>query len=99
MAKALDVSIEFLIELDSPFEIDSKTGKPQDCSYFEYSLNEELTSILRNLKNAIYQNNESKQIYWKDLLLEEITSLARKDEIGLDSYEYFCNKYLKGDRL
>ena len=99
MAKALNVSIENLIELDSSYVIDSSTGKPQNCAYFEYSENENLTKILRNLKNAIYTNNNLKQCYWKDLLIEEITSLRRKDEIGIDSYEYFCKKYLSGDSL
>lgn len=98
IAKALDVTIESLIELDSSFEIDKFTGKPKDDAYFECSLNENLSTIIRNLKNAIFTKNELKQSYWKDLLIEEITALRRRDEIGLDSYEYFCKKYLGGDK-
>lgn len=96
IAKALGVTIENLIELDSSFVIDELTGKPKDDTYYECSLNDDLSAIIRNLKNAIYTNNESKQSYWKDLLVEEITSLRRRDEIGTDSYEYFCKKYLGG---
>lgn len=99
IAKALDVYIEDLIELDSPTDIDALTGKPKDSSYYECSVNENLFHILRNLKNGIFAKNELKQSYWKDQLLEEITSLRRKDEIGIDAYEYFFDKYLSGGSI
>lgn len=96
IAKTLNVSIESLIELDSPFDFDSITGKPKDCSYFECSLSDDMTHILRNLKKSICEKNVLKQSYWKDQLLEEITSLRRKDDIGDDSYSYFYEQYLRG---
>jgi len=97
IAKSLGITMEKIIELDSPYERDSKTGKPKDLSYYEYSVNDNLAHILHNLKNAIYTKNILQQSYWRDLLLEEITSLRRRDEIGMDSYEYFREKYLGGN--
>lgn len=97
IAKAIGVSMETLIILDSPSDIDTVTGKPKDSSYYECSVGEPLKSILRNLKNGIYTKNELKQSYWKDQLLEEITSLRIRDEIGEDSFDYFYNKYLIGE--
>lgn len=95
IAKALGVSMETLIEIDSPYDKDKITGKPNDKSYYEYSLNTNLSKILRNLKNSIVSDNKLKQGYWKDLLIEEITSLRRKDEISSDAYEYFVFTYLQ----
>jgi len=86
IAKGLGVSIETLVELDSPSDINPQTGKPKDLQYYECSIPEELSHILRNLKTSIYTGNKLKQGYWKEMLSEEITHMLRTGEIGTDSY-------------
>ncbi len=94
LAKSLKVSMEYLIELDQPDEIDKITKMPKDESYLEIDLPKKIKHALNGYKRAFVNNNLGGIEYYLSILTSEIKSSFIKQEITRKQYDYLFKKYL-----
>lgn len=93
IAKTLDVSMEYLIELDNTYEIDPVTYKPKDNSYLEKGLPDYITYLLKRLNSAYIKNDLLKYDRLHMELIEKLSESFDKDEITYEAKEYLLEKY------
>ena len=102
IAKALDCSMEDLMMLDSPSEIDSLTGLPVDKEYLERNLPSFLQESVEKMKKTWKKLDEGKECPLWDCDYCELQSEINVAEIGnaISSEQawYLREKYLRIER-
>lgn len=93
IAKALKVSMEYLIELDNTYELDPVTFKPKDSSYLEKGIPESIKSLLRKLNNALINSDLLKYDKLYIELIQKLTESYDVGEITFEQKEYLLEKY------
>lgn len=99
LAKALECTMEDLMNLESPSDYNEETGLPKDERYFEYGLPEYLNVSLCNMKTSWDIIDSGKRdsmwdLYWCELNAD-INSAEVDQLITSEQASYLRIKYLR----
>lgn len=99
LAKALDCTMEKIMELDEPINKFENSGLPTDKSYLEKGLPDYLQSSLSNMKASWAIEDSGKRdihwdIYWSELNAD-INSAEIEQNISSEQAWYLRERYLR----
>ena len=99
LAKALECTMEDLMNLESPSDYNEETGLPKDERYLEYGLPEYLNASLCNMKTSWDIIDSGKRdsmwdLYWCELNAD-INSSEVDQLITSEQASYLRTKYLR----
>ena len=96
LSKALDLSIEEILELKTEYSKSTKLGKPADKTYLETNLSPQLTKAIKD-----YEQGEKDNVSYRDCLWGELYGSINADLwascITEEQAKYLREKYLYGE--
>lgn len=97
LSKALNLSIEEILELETESPKSEKTGKPADKTYLETNLSPQLTKAIKD-----YEKGEQDNVSYLDCLWGELYGSINADLwagcISEEQANYLRKKYLYGEQ-
>lgn len=96
LSRALDLTIEEIMELETEPHKDKKSGKPTDKTYLETNLSSQLTKAIKD-----YEQGEKDNVTYLDCLWGELYGSINADfwagRIAEEQANYLRKKYLYGE--